>query len=175
MYKLLNRKEGQVWYTDLIVGLTLFLITVVIAFRFISFEQTEKDDTAVLFSEANGFSEQLLSQGIPTNWTRYRVNTIGITSGNNVLNFTKLQKFYNLSQDNYSEVLSVQGLHSDYVIYFENVNQEKLNLTGEIYFGKGNYSNATSAEDLVSVSRYLVYRHDDMAELIKMNILLFRE
>ena len=171
-------KNSQLWYTDFIIALSIFLLVMVLAFKYIANNSLFMGESPIA-SEAARFSDSLMTEGIPANWTIEQVTNIGILDSESSINLTKLEQVNNMSKGNYSTIKSKFAMSSDFVIYFENRDGLIINLTDQKFIGMPgmNTTNVDSLEpdELTTVVRYVVYRHDNIAEIVALKILLWDE
>lgn len=172
------KKNSQIWYIDFVLALTLFIITLLISLRYITNNyMISVKDTSPLLVEADKVSQSLLTAGIPDNWTAEYVTSIGIAP-ENILNLSKAEAFYNLSINDYEHTKFLLGIKSDFMVYFVDKNETIINLTNSSFITKANYSiqNITGLDpgELVTLNRYIVYRHDDISEIANMRIILWQ-
>lgn len=156
--KLLLNNKAQVWITDFIVGFIIFLIGIILASRFI-FNSMIDDDFEKIRLEAESTSQDLLSEGLPKDWTNDTLVKIGLTT-NNRLNIAKVSRFYNM---NYEDTKFYFGSGLDYLLYFQK-NNTILNIT-TCGFGKINLTDCNvnlsglEYDDLVKTVRLVIYNN----------------
>jgi hypothetical protein len=164
--------RAQIFLFDLMVSIGIF-VTAVVLFIFISNNMSPaQDDFNPLVKNSEAISSALLSAGEPADWTEDNVTVIGITDDSYRLNFTKVGRLHNLSQENASRIF---GANSNFVIFFKDADGNVLN------FGNCAYNNAnlnvqtvspsvcenftiTPDKHLVSVERLVLYN----SEIIKI-------
>ena len=125
---LLISTKAQAWYTDFIIAMLMFAVTLTIYFVYTT--NLSKEDINSLndiVSEAKLVSSSLVSGGYPSDWNNNTVKRIGLTDGNQKINTAKLRSFANLPY-NYSK--KILGTVYDYTISFEDVNGTILNIGG---------------------------------------------
>ena len=72
--------RGQVWFADFVVGIVIFLTIVALFFvQLNSLQQPEENQLHRLLEDANSITNELLTQGYPSNWTQSTVLRPGIT------------------------------------------------------------------------------------------------
>lgn len=171
-----KKKKGVVWYSDFVVGFTMFLVGILLATNYIrnNFVITREGVNDLTFA-ANTLSETLMRQGVPDNWNETNVFQIGLTDGNYNLNITKLQSLDNLSQDNYETSKRLVGSSFDYLIYFKNSEDVTQSFTSSTYIGYPGYNETNVfelANDIITISRYVVMKEESggetSASIIKM-------
>ncbi|MBN2368322.1 hypothetical protein JXC34_04845 [Candidatus Woesearchaeota archaeon] len=172
-------KKSQIWYMDFILGLTLFLLIIVIAFRFVTTSHiyTGKE-TSLVLAESDKLSGILMSTGIPATWTPQDVVIFGLMQENNVLNTTKLEYFQNMSLDDYEDMKLKLSLNSDFILYFQNRTGGNINITNTTYIGCPGYTpetiEAALPEDLITVTRYVVYKYNGTAEIVALKVVVWQ-
>lgn len=168
--KLLNKT--QLWYFDLVIALSMFLIMLVFSFRYLTGTYIFENNRDIV-TEADRLSSKLMSQGIPLNWTNEYVLSIGITT-DNVLNITKTEYLDNLSIENYPRVKSMFGLTSDFIIFFTNRTGDMINFSSSGYIGMpGKTQDNIEGDERIDIERYLTYKHDSISEITSMKVILW--
>ena len=164
----LRMRKAQLWYFDFIVGATIFLLSIVIALRYVTTDYYIKiRESNILVDEANRLSSSLMTTGIPNNWTRENVVSIGIANEDKSINLSKLEELKEIDND-YLKLKSLIGIKNDFMISFENSEGEAIN------FGKEYFGIPPNGKDVVTITRYMVYRHDDIAEIIGMKVKVWK-
>jgi len=163
---------------DFIIALTLFLLIVFLSFKYMmqdyAFSARNKNEVLL---EADRISNSLITEGMPVNWTEEKVYRLGLTT-NGAINQSKVEMFRNLTFDDYANVKTLLNVKSDFLIYFENKNGNMINFTEEGYIGKSGHNTISAeliSEEVVKLSRFITYRHDNIAEIIMMNIFVWEE
>jgi len=174
------RKKTQIWYLDFIIGISIFTLMLIMAFRYTSLKLSDNEaEQGRVWSDAQRLAESLLSEGVPKNWTAEEVISIGILSETSVVDTIKVERLKNFTLENYDRTRFVLGLRSDYIIYFENINDEILNITNQSYIGKPGFTVQdvfdSKPTDELFYTRYLVFRHDSIAEIIAMRVLVWQQ
>jgi hypothetical protein len=149
-------RRGQIWYLDFVLGITAFLLMLVV---FIAFTDAPVDTRTLedILSEAGAISESLVSTGYPVGWTNDTVQRIGITDGYQRINETLLARFASMS---YDRAKGLFGTKYDYVMFFTDKAGTKLVPNGICIYGYG--SNGTDcdpgidARNLVKVERIVI-------------------
>ncbi|MBN2422444.1 hypothetical protein JXB41_04415 [Candidatus Woesearchaeota archaeon] len=176
-------KKSQIWYTDFILGLTIFLIALLIAVKYISDNYIlPREDTSEMVIVAQSVSESLMTKGVPESWNEENVIRIGITDGDYVINNTKLTAFSNLTQSDYEYTRSLLGSHRfEYLIFFKDNYNNTMNLTSE-YIGKPNITEynigSLDTEEIISIKRFIVLKQGEeenrTAQILEMNLYLWQ-
>jgi hypothetical protein len=173
-------KKAQIWYFDLILGLTIFILMLVVVFRYSSVKFLDKQTEDISVAEdAQRLSEALVSTGIPTNWTQDDAISLGVLSDTSTIDLMKVERLKNYTISNYDKTRFLTGIKSDYLLHFETANNFILNLTNQSYIGKPGLTDADvlsiNPENKIILVRYIVYRHDSIAEIIAMKFLVWQE
>lgn len=173
------KNKSQIWYMDFVMGVTIFTLIVILAFKFLSdTTYIPGKETNYVLIDSDKISNSLLTPGVPPNWTQEYVVAIGIMSKSNVLNTTKLDFFKNMTIKDYENVKYLFGVESDFIIFFEN-NNTLINITNQTFIGKPGITlsslYATNPENRLTISRYVVYRHDNIADIISLKVLTWQE
>ena len=117
--------------------------------------------------EGRIISDNLISEGFPSNWNSSNVMTVGITDNNNQVNETKLQNLINI---NYDETRNLLRTKYDYYFFFKDQNGSviKINSTEEgIGYPGVNSSNIEyqDIDDLIKLERILFFKNH-MAKMV---------
>ncbi len=172
MSKLL-KKKSQIWYFDFVIALSMFLVVLVFSFKYIN-ETYIFDDKSPYIAEADRVAGRLMSEGVPKDWTNESVTSIGLTSENS-LNTTKLSYFINMTNADYPKTKLLFGLRNDFLIYFENRTGQTVNFSDQQYVGMpGKTPFNLDEEERVDITRYLVYKQDDAAEILAMQVIVWK-
>jgi len=129
----MNKKRGQAWGFDLIIGAVLFIIGVIGFYFFaINSQQEQSNKLEELNYASSTVADNLLSEGLPGNWNSSSVIRIGITTENKI-NQTKLDQFYNLSVQDYQLTKSLFNTNKEYYLIFKTavtINNEQVTAIG---------------------------------------------
>jgi hypothetical protein len=118
----MNRK-GQVWTTDFLIGLGLFIIIIFVVLK-VLMGMNITDEKPKTYDDAVHLSSQLLTQGYPKNWTNNTVIMPGIAKDNRI-NITKLDEY---SKIPYEQTKLLYHISSEYIFFFTN-GTHVLNIT----------------------------------------------
>ena len=170
-------KKTQLWYMDFIIGVTIFLLIVIVAFNYITSNYTlQGKEINEILHAADRVSETLLGEGIPSNWTIENVTSIGVTT-DHTLDISKLIMLKNFSLWNYDRTKSILNLEFDYLLFFQDRYGNLLNFTNFSFIGKPGFNSTNleidEPEDITRIARYVVLRNNGYAEIISLNILLW--
>jgi len=154
----LQTKKAQVYYTEFIITIFVFLVALVIFSRTVINLKTNEgvDD---LLAQAQSISSSLMSSGYPSDWNLTTVEKIGITNGKGRIDEQKLSLFSNISYEN---MRSLFNIRSEYYMFLEDENGTRIQIDGKQGVGR-NFSNA---KKLVKSIRYPIYN----SEIIRMVI-----
>ncbi len=148
----MNKKRGQAWGFDLIIGSILFAIGVIGFYFFaINSQQEQYDKLEELNYAATSLADTLLSEGLPNEWDSDNVVRIGITS-NSKINQTKLERLYNLSLQNYEITKNKFNIIKEYYIIFKD--PFKINDIDISSIGK----NPQNQNNMIKQTRLSVYK-----------------
>jgi len=153
-------KKAQIWYTDFMIAVLIFVIALVIYYEYITNLSLE-DQIVIdeLIADAKSISTSLVSGGNPYNWTNETVVRIGITDGNHRIDQAKIDIF---SAMNYTKAHRLLGARFNYYIFFENSTNDRINITSGDAIGLV----PSGYNKLIQITRILIYRH----EIIKMQV-----
>jgi hypothetical protein len=148
----MNRKKAQVWYTDFMLGILIFVIVIFIYYGYAhSINQNPGDITSDLIMEAKSISNSLVTQGSPSDWNQSRVDVIGLTNGDQRLMQEKLDMFANMT---YYQTKTKLRTPYDYYFYLEDINGSVIQIDGKNGLG---LQSSNSTDNLVSITRIVVY------------------
>ncbi len=161
--------KGQIWYFDLVIALALFTLIIILSFKYIS--ETFMFQGTDILEEAKKFSDVLLSDGVPKNWNSSVVKSIGLRT-NNSLDISKVSAFSNMTQSDYDSIKEISSLKYDFLVIFE---EDKISGIDQVGYPGYNYSDiiAMDNEELIDITRYVTYRHDGIAEIISMKLVMW--
>lgn len=164
------KKKSQVWYTDFMVGLLIFIIALVIYYEYsTNLSKQEKGLLDEILADAKSISSSLVSAGYPSDWNSGDVERIGLTNNDQRINNEKLEEFYGMT---YNTSRRLFGTRFDYFIFFKNENNSIMNIEGECGVGSPNVAVEESEGNCISVNitanptklvrikRLLVYNSD---------------
>jgi len=155
-------KYGQIWYTDFMIGLLIFVIVIFIYYGFAySINQRPSEVTNNLLLDAKAVSSALVTAGSPIDWNASTVSIIGLTDGNQRLVQFKLDQFANLT---YAEGRSKLRIPYDFYVFFESMNGSRLLIDGQEGIGKP----ITSSENAVSLTRVVVHNNSLMRMAVQI-------
>ncbi|MBI2449633.1 hypothetical protein HYV49_05035 [Candidatus Pacearchaeota archaeon] len=145
-------KKAQVWSLDIIVGVTIFIIAIIIFYIYtINLSDEAESSSDDLNIDADFISSNILSEGSPRNWNKTNVLIPGIVTDNKI-NETKLVALAQLSKDNYDKSRQLLGTKYDYFVFLENKD-------GLVYFGKNQcgIGSAKATEQNISIFKVAYY------------------
>lgn len=154
----LTHKKAQIWGIDLFAASLIFSVSMAFFyFYLLNDRESPKENIELLQYRGKVITDSLLSEGSPDNWVIGNVFEIGLLS-NGKINETKLEQFYNLSQNNYQLTKSLFNSEYDYYFFLErNMTIGALEIEG---IGKpGITKNNIIAKNLIKVSRVSVYKN----------------
>lgn len=149
--------KAQAWGADLTVALMIFLIGIVLFFFYsINYPNEGEQNLNLLISDGNILADSLLSNGYPEDWNSETVQKIGITN-NNKINETKLEKFYNLANSDYTQTKQLFNTKYDYYFFLsEIITLPEGDVQG---IGKsGTNPESIDAQNLIKITRFTIYQ-----------------
>lgn len=172
----LNNKKAQSYYSDFMIAIALFSITMLLYYQYTNNAAVEnKNAVKDLLLDAMSISSSLIGEGYPPDWNASGVNRIGLTNGKYRLDQNKINSFAALE---YSRSKYLLGTSNDYFIFFEdkygnvprlnatcgigspNVNVEIADITGPWIVGNAkcliNMTNSVT-KNLVKTERAVLY------------------
>jgi len=141
-------KRGQVWQLDFLFAIVISSITLILFVNF-ALEQTTSTDISDLSLQASAMSESLLTQGLPTNWDKSTVRSIGILDASGRGDTIKIESFFNMTPNEYRLLLTQRNFYHIQLLQ----NDLPLTIGGKNFVG----FNKTDANSAITVSRFLLY------------------
>lgn len=149
------QKKAQAWGIDLMIAMTIFSVAFLIIFIFsINISVQEPKTLDSMKQEGNNIMNSILSEGSPISWNTQNVKKIGILNVDNKINQTKLESFYNLSQNNYSLTRKLFNTKFDYALFFDNLTISGIEIES---IGKNASLSNINSSNLIKVSRISIY------------------
>ncbi len=144
-------KKAQAWGVDLIVASIIFLIGI-LSFYLYAINTPKESETIIekLSYQGDTIANSLLSEGYPRNWDEENVLILGILTENKI-NKTKLERFYNISINNYEKTKFLFNTNYNYYVLF----QENITINGNSINGLG--KSPENATNIIKLSRIIVY------------------
>ena len=103
--------RGQLWSFDMAASVLMFFtafMAFMFAWNYIAMQNSQDMEIRRMTDSAMMVSDQLVrTAGIPSDWTYSTVSSLGLASGDNVLNATKLGELLNLG---YGQAKAMLGL-----------------------------------------------------------------
>ena len=155
-------KKGQAWGFDLIVAFFLFTGGIVLFYYYsLNYSTEGKQAIEGLSYDGNLIADGLLSEGFPDNWNKTNVTKIGLLNEKKI-NQTKLERFYNLSVDDYSRTKSLFNTKYNYFLTMS----EPIIIDGGEIEGIGQRN--LNPKNLVRVTRFTIYQNKPVTLHIEM-------
>ena len=160
-------KKGQFNFIDFMLGIVIFAILLTLFFRYSSNITEKQEGITGLVVEGRTISNDLLSEGFPSNWNSSNVVIIGITDDNNQINETKLNNLINLS---YQQTRTLFRTTYHYYFLFRNQSNSAIKITPTqegIGYPSVNSSNIENinTQKLIKIERIVFFRNQ-MAKLV---------
>jgi hypothetical protein len=156
----MKSKGAQIGSFDLTVAMAIFLVGIMIFFIY-SVNQSDEaqENFELLFYEGKVVSNNLMSEGYPSNWNSTQVMSIGVMTQEKI-NQTKLEQIYNMIYDenNYSKTKNLLNTQYDYYFFLEgNMTIDGNSVDG---IGKpGETRNSISPKNLIKIKRFTIYQN----------------
>ena len=158
---MLKSSKAQVWYTDFVVSVLIFVIALVIYFEYVNnLSKEEESNLEEMVMQAKAVSNNLMSEGYPFNWTADDVDIIGIVDSKRI-NQTKIEQFYSM---NHSSAKIKFGEIQNYYFYLENRNGQKINVSGKNFAGR----EPINPTKLVKINRIIVYNSSTVKAVVQV-------
>lgn len=159
-------KRAQAWGFDLLTAVSLFFIGIVLFFMYsINYPKESQETIELLQYESDFISETLLSEGYPADWDENNVGKIGIVDDGKI-NETKLERFYNLANNNLnpSGYLQAKSLFDTDYNFFVNISVP-LVIGGSVIpeGGIGKDFVGESVSNLIKTTRFTVYQNSPVS------------
>ena len=147
-------KAAQAWGFDLAAGLMIF-VSGVIFFYFYAVNNSSGDEQKILFmqEEAKLIAGNLLVEGTPSDWNETNVIRIGFYDSGRI-NQTKLERFYELAESDYSRTKLLFNVKDEYYVHFPSGTE----VQGDTIYFMGN-NESQNAKNLFKVTRAIVYKN----------------
>jgi len=140
----------------------IFTASMTIFFFYVLNDSSEGgENLEKLYYEGAHITNLILSEGYPTNWNSENVVEIGILT-NEKINETKLERFYNLTQEEYSKTRIKFNTKYDYYFFLDRnmtINSKTIEGIGKPGIKKSNID----AENLIKISRATIYKNKPVA------------
>ena len=160
-YKSTKGKKAQVWYTDFIVSVLIFTIAMTIYFEYVNnLSKEEESQLDEMLTGAKTMSNNLMSEGYPTNWNQSDVDIIGIVEDTKV-DQEKIEQFYNMSHDTAKFKF---GISNNYYFYLQDRDGQKIQVDGKEYAGK----EPTNPSKLVKLDRVTIYNNSIVKAVVQI-------
>ena len=144
-------KKGQAWGFDLILASMIFIFAILGFYMFVFNYSVDGEETFNnLIYEGQLVADSLLGEGHPIDWNETNVVTIGIMSENKI-NETKLNRFYNLTINDYDKTKRLFNVKYDYYINFS----KPVYIGGSYQYIMGQQN--SNPKNLIRISRFSIY------------------
>lgn len=154
-----ERKKGQIWGIDFIMGTAIFLLSLILFYVFMTnLFAIQGGRVSHLMSASETVSSFLVSEGLPIGGDADDVKRIGITDGKQDLNATKLAGFSQIVQEDYRRSMDLLNTEYNYYIFFLNKSGAVVTIDGINGIGKAGV-NSTNVNDVENPAKLIkVYR-----------------
>lgn len=144
-----SHKISQAWGIDLMVAVMIFVFGIVILYIYALNLPSQSNETLEnLFYDGKNILNDILSEGYPEDWNHTNAFNIGILSDDKI-NITKLERFNDLAQEDYSRTKILFNTKYDYIVYIEGTSWK---------IGKpGFYINNITATNLIKITRLSIF------------------
>ena len=157
-----NTKRGMIWYSEFVVAIFIFLLSLSIYFEYrnnILLEDTKTLEEMII--DVKKVSNYLLSTGSPANWTNKTFKTIGLTNGNYRLNESKLLNFSVIS----TEIARGSfGIHEKYHLFLLDNDGNPIDINGQAFIGE----EPIDYDRRVRVTRLAIYKSNVTRVIIEL-------
>lgn len=146
-------KRGQAWGFDLMAAMVIFIVGIIIFYFYTINTPLETEQTLETLSrEGEIISNAILAEGFPENWNEQNVISPGILTKNKI-NDTKLERFNNLTLNNYQKTKALFNTRYEYYIF----TSKNFTINGEEIVGLGRIP--SNEKNLIKISRLTVYKN----------------
>lgn len=158
--KSMKYKSAQIWGLDIMMGLSLFLVGIMIFFIYTLNQSDEtKESFDLLFYDGKILADNLMSSGHPQDWNSTNAVILGLTTDNKI-NETKLEQFYNIiyTENNYTKTKRLFNTKYDYYFFLDEnmtINSNSIEGIGKPGISKNNIE----SRNLVKITRFTIYQN----------------
>ena len=150
-------KHSQAWGMDLMIASIIFTMGIIVFYFYALNEPSEAEEKIdALFYDGKVIADSILSEGHPKDWNVGNVVAIGILSQNKI-NETKLERFYDLADDDYNKTKALFNTKYNYYFFLN----ETMFINGEEKPGIGRVP--SNHKNLVKITRFTIYKEKPMA------------
>ena len=156
----MKSKKAQIWGFDLMIAMSMFLISVMVFFTYtLNYSEESKETFDLLLYDGEAIANNLMSTGYPDNWNSADVIVLGLTTDNKI-NETKLTKLYDIiyTDNDYSKTKGLFNTMYDYYFFFDNnmtINSNSIEGIGK----PGVSKNSVTSKNLVKITRFTIYQN----------------
>lgn len=156
-------KRSQIWGVDILAATAIFFVSLFFFYQYyVNAYSAKGGDITPLIQTSRTVSESLIEAGYPEGWNSTNVVMIGLTDGNQRMDYNKLSYF---SEIDYEESKKLLNTQFDYLIFFYDSNGVIASIDDISSVGKPGvtYDNVIEHENpekLIKVSRFLIYKSD---------------
>ena len=142
-------KRSQAWGIDLMVAVMIFVFGIIVLYIYALNLPSQSNETLEnLFYDGKNILNDVLSEGYPEDWNSINAVNIGILSDDKI-NITKLERFRDLIQEDYSKTKILFNTKYDYIVYIEGTSWE---------IGKPEVDiNNITATNLIKITRLSIF------------------
>lgn len=154
-------RKAQVWYTDFMVGVLIFVIALIIYFEYVNnLSKEEESRLEEMVMDAKILSNSLMSEGHPKDWDQSSVKIIGILSDSRI-NQTKIEEFYDM---NYTETKYKFGIDYEYLFYLEDKEGNKIKVEDKEFAGL----ETNSSIKVAKLNRITIYNNSLIKAVVQI-------
>lgn len=166
MYKSCKKNRGQVFSTDLLLAMMVFIIIVLLishTWNGVSVRAQDWEDRMEMQRRAYVASAFLImSPGYPSNWNESTVKVLGLTTREqNVIDSSKFSEMQSMSGSKIKELLNIE----EYSLYIN------LSYYGGSSIGDVGTPPTENATEITSIDSYVVYN----GQLTILDLMLWNE
>jgi len=169
----MKKKKAQIWGLDLMIALVIFFAAILVFYYYSVNFALPKSEIARLVEESVVLSNNLLSEGFPSEWNKDNVQQLGILSSDRI-NKTKLTAMAELAESDYVKTKSLLNTRHDYFIFFKeedilNFSRCGIGHPDVIREEEGKCVNNIStikSKNLVSIKRLVIYENRPVKMLL---------
>ncbi len=149
----MRMRKAQAWGFDMLIAVSLFSMTMLLFYLYSLNRSSETEDVLKsLQYDANIVAQIVLSEGYPQDWIAANVITPGILTDKKI-NQTKIEQFYDLSQNDYEDTKKLLQTKYDFYIFLS----QPIEITGDTVPGMGR--NYTNPKNLIKLTRVTTYQN----------------
>ncbi|MGM5482417.1 MAG: hypothetical protein ACQESF_03050 [Nanobdellota archaeon] len=160
--------KAQTWTIEFIFATVIFLSVIAMFYQFLPNLEKSDDNFEKISTQVNSISENLLSKGVPENWNASNLIRPGVIKKGQTISKEKIERFYKLSENNYTLIKKSLGIDCNFIIYFIDNEDKPIKISGKYLTGKQdiNFENnkintsQISADQIAKTQRIVIFEKE---------------